>query len=131
MAVFENIKGTLETFFRIGRSGPGAKNNSNVLEIRNNADSAFAVLRAANVQASGTTLNDVATLLDIKGRCPNITFSFDGASAPAAGTNNGKFGFCHTAGGAYSAGDVVYDDGSNLLTIPSDIVRLITTSSAI
>ncbi len=47
---------------------------------------------------------------------PNVEFSFAGGSAPSAGTNTGKFGFCHTTGGSYTAGDVVFDDGTTALS---------------
>jgi hypothetical protein len=40
-----------------------------------------------------------------------IRFSFDGASPPMPGQYCYQYGFCHTSGGPYVAGQVYYDDG--------------------
>jgi len=131
MSIWDDVKGTLQSSFGLGRTGPKAKNSSGVFELRNNADDGYAVARSARVQSSGTTVNDIPTLLDLRGRVADIEFSSAGDSVPAAGTNTGKFGFVHTAGGTYSAGDVIYDDGSNILKIPAEVCRHITTRAAI
>lgn len=129
MGLMTNILGTLSQLFKIGgKSGIAIKNNSGVAEIKNAGDTALATLRAAQVGAS-PNLNDVATYFDAMGVDPNIEFGFAGASAPTAGTNTGKFGFCHTSGGSYTAGDVVYDDGTSL--IKSNVTKGFTTKSAI
>ena len=131
MDVIKNIKGILSDLFTIGgSSGIGIKNNSAVAEVKNAADNAFAVLRAKEIQSS-SNINDVVSLLDLKGRIANIQFSFDGASAPAGGANTAKFGFCHTSGGSYTAGEVVYDTGSALQKIPTSVVNAITTDGAV
>lgn len=57
MSVFSKIRGTIETLFQLGISGPQLKNNSGAVEVRNSADSGMATLRAAD--PSGST--DVAT----------------------------------------------------------------------
>lgn len=129
MGLMTNILGTLSQLFKIGgKSGIAIKNNSGVAEIKNAGDSAFATLRAAQVGAS-PNLSDVVTYLDAAGMNANIEFAFAGASAPSAGANTGKFGFCHTSGGSYTAGDVVYDDGTALIKI--NTVKKLTTTSAI
>ena len=70
-------------------------------------------------------------LLDVKRLCPLIEFAFDGAAAPAAGTNTGKYGFCHTTGGSYVAGTIYYDDGATLTAIThSKGMRLVTAVAA-
>lgn len=130
--VFKVLRGIMGDLFQIGGPvGPNVKNNSDTaLELRNAADAAFVTGRGLEIQ-SGAGLNDFVTLLDLQGRVPNITFSFDGASPPSAGTNSGAFGLCHTAGGGYSEGDVVYDSGTALIAIPSEVVRTLTTGSAV
>lgn len=128
MGLISKISGTLENLFKIGKSGIAIKNNAGVAEIKNAGDSALATLRAAQVGAS-PNLNDVTTYLDTTGLIPNIEFGFAGASAPTAGTNTGKFGFCHTSGGSYTAGAVVYDDGTSLIAVNS--TKGLTTKSAI
>lgn len=131
MGIFKNIQGTLLNIFKIGgNSGIGLKNNSAVAEVKTAADDAFVVLRAKEIQSSNA-INDVPTLLDLKGRIANIQFSFEGATAPAAGANTGKFGFCKTSGGSYTAGDVVYDTGTVLMKIPSAVVNAITVDGAV
>lgn len=128
MDLFKKIKGTIESIFHIGVAGPAIKNNSSVLEVRNSGDTDFNKARALRIQTS-PGLNDIGTLIDLMMKV--IQFSFDGASAPAAGTNTGKFGFCHTTGGSYTAADVVYDDGSNLLLMPRESCKIIITTDAV
>ncbi len=98
-----------------GADGINIKESSGVVELRNAADSAFAAGRALRLQA-GATVNDIATAIDIQGAVPNIDFGFAGGSPPSPGDNETLFGFCHTSGGLYTAGDVVYDDGTTTLS---------------
>lgn len=126
------LKGIMASIFQIGGpSGPNIKNNSGIVEARNAGDSDYVLLRGDTIPSSGDTVNDIPAFLDLQGRAAQIEFSFDGASAPGAGTNTGKFGFCHTTGGGYTAGDVVYDDGSSLITMPAKVVKHLTTTSAV
>jgi len=129
------LKGTGETLFLVGVSGgaagSGVANNSGVVELQSSA-AALVTARAARIAATGTTINDLVSLLDLRGRIADIEYSFDGASAPTVGNNSGKFGFCHTTGGSYTAGEVVYDPGSvALLKIPSEVAKTITTRTAV
>ena len=68
--------------------------NGEVADLRHDTDESFAQL-------------EVEGILDIQ-------FSFTGAAPPAGGANTGLYGFCHTAGGTYLAGDVVFDNGCHL-----------------
>lgn len=45
--VFKKLAGTVLSYFKLGVAGPRLKNNSGSVEARNNADSAFAVVRGA------------------------------------------------------------------------------------
>lgn len=129
MGLFSNITGVISNLFKIGKDESLAvKNNSGIAEFRNGADNAYAVLRAKELQ-SGFGLNDTVTALDAKGIVPLVEFSFTGASAPAGGANSNKFGFCHTAGGSYSTGDVVYDNGTALVKVV--LVSGVMTTTAI
>jgi hypothetical protein len=58
MGFYEKLRGTFETLFQIGKGGPNLKNNSGVVEARNNADAAFAIMRALDPVAA----NDLVTL---------------------------------------------------------------------
>lgn len=132
MARFEKIKGTMEQFLQInGPDGAGIKESSGVLELRNAADDDYAVGRAADVPSSGSNLKDLVNLLMLRGRVADIEFSFDGGSPPSASANTNKFGFCHTAGGSYSAGDIVFDTGTALQILPSDVATHLTSRSAV
>lgn len=126
------LVGVMGNLFGIGGTGGiKIKNDSGVGAARNAADNDYVKFRAARIPASGENINDLVTLLDAQGRCPNITFAFDGATPPSGGANTKKFGFCHTTGGSYTAGEVVYDDGASLLKMPSSVCGLITTGLAI
>jgi hypothetical protein len=119
------------SLFKVGGpDGPQFKANAGVLEAKSTDDSVFALMRAALIPATGETVNDIVALLDLRGRVAQIEFSFDGGAAPAPGANTGKFGFCHTAGGGYSAGEIVYDDGAALIKIPTVVCKHLTTTSA-
>lgn len=132
MNIFQKLYGIVGNWFGTGNgSGFGLKNNSGVAEFRDSGDTAYAKARVLRLQ-TGANIADVPTRIDLQGRAPNIEFSFSGGSAPSAGANTGKFGFCHTTGGAYTAGDVVYDDGATALSsfkIP--YCTTITTSSSV
>jgi len=130
--VWKKLRGTMRNVFGVGNeeNGFNIKNNAGTGEIRNAADDDFETLRAALI-ASGASINDLVPLLDLQGRIPNIEYSFDGDTPPTPGTNSGKFGICHTDGTSYNAGEVVYDNGTSLDLLPTEVVRTITTSSAV
>jgi len=132
MAWYEKIRGIIGNLFQLdGQDGPQIKNNSGVIEARNNDDSAMALLRGTGIPSTGSTLDDLPDLLDMRGRVADIEYSFDGASPPSPGTNTDKFGFVHTSGGSYTAGDVVYDNGTALITMPSNVATHLTSRSAV
>lgn len=58
MSFFSKLRGTVETLFMLGKGGPNLKSNSGAIEARNNADAAFALLRALDPVGN----NDVVTL---------------------------------------------------------------------
>ncbi len=70
-------------------------------------------------------------LYELQSRIADIEYSFSGVSAPSPGSNTNSFGLCHTTGGLYTAGEVVYDDGISLLIVSPTIVKHLTTRSAI
>lgn len=129
MSLFKNFGGIFGSTFQIGgTAGAKLKNSSAVLEARNAADNDYAKLRALRIQTS-PGINDIPVVVDTMAKV--IQFSFDGASAPAAGTNTGKFGFCHTTGGSYTAADVVYDTGAVLLVMARETCKIIVTTDAV
>jgi hypothetical protein len=128
MGFLTDIAGFTKNVIQFGKNGFKLKNSSGVAEIRSSGDTDYQTLRAAMI-ANGASDYDVATLLDIKNKV--IGFSFDGASVPSAGTNTGKFGFCHTTGGAYTNNDVIYDTGSALIVLPRAVCGIIVTTDAV
>ena len=128
MGILVDNSGVMGTTFQVGgTSGAKVKFASSGMDFKNSADSAFVTARALPIQ-TGASINDLATALDLRGRIAQIGFSFSGGSAPSAGTNTGKFGFAHTSGGSYTAGDVVYDDGATLTKITYPLHITTTTS---
>lgn len=128
MGFSSSLRGIVGSLFGIGGpSGVNLKHNSGALDVRNANDNDYATLRAKQIQ-SAADINDVATKLDLLGNCPNIEFSFAGDSVPSAGTNGGKFGFCHTSGGTYTAGEIIYDNSTSVIKI-NDVRRLTTTTA--
>jgi hypothetical protein len=57
MSLWSKIRGTIETIFQIGLGGPQLKNNGGAVEVRNAADTAFAIARGATPVAA----NDLTT----------------------------------------------------------------------
>jgi len=70
-------------------------------------------------------------LLYLRGRVADIAFDFDGGVPAVPGDNTNKFGFVHTTGGDYNAGDIVFDDGTSFILIPPELASTITTRTAI
>ncbi|MBA3015480.1 MAG: hypothetical protein KKD63_16850 [Proteobacteria bacterium] len=128
--IFKTIKGIMGSLFQIGGpSGNQIKNQSDGLAIRNAADSAHQNMSIK--QASGSVPAHAVNWQDLRDQSPLMQFSFDGATAPSGGSNTGTYGFCHTSGGSYTAGQVYYDSGTALVAIKTFIGMTITTGSAI
>ena len=114
------LSGTSLNEFAIGNSATAdvkLVNSSAILEVKDTSDALqYARVKKYNDNATPNT-NDVATYYDVAGKIVSIGFDFAGGSAPSAGTNTNKYGFCHTSGGAYTAGYVYFDNGSALVRI--------------
>lgn len=133
MALFMKLRGIIGDLFQInGPDGPQLKDVSGTIEARNSTDAAYAKVRVADSPGgTGAALNDAINLLQARSRIALIQFSFDGATPPAGGANTNKFGFVHTTGGGYTAGDIVYDNGVSLQVLPADIAAHLTSTSAV
>jgi hypothetical protein len=132
MAWFEKIRGIVGNLFQFDNGdGPQLKNNAGVIEGRDSTDANMALLRGSGIPSSGSTLDDLPDLLDLRGRVVDVEFDFAGATPPVAGTNTDAFGFVHTTGGIYTAGDIVYDTGAALVVMPSDVATHLTSRSAV
>lgn len=113
----QNLSGIAENSFQIGgKAGYKWAVDTDGLKLVNAAGTTFVMVTAAG--ADGTDVAHLSSWLNTMSTVARIDFGFDGASPPAAGTNTGKFGLCHTTGGTYLAGEIVYDDGTALLVQP-------------
>lgn len=110
MSIFNKIRGTIETIFSLGIDGPNLKANGAVVEIKNAADSDFAVLRAATPVGD----NDVVTKLYADQLERPMIVSRQADCSVSLPTNTGSPGWVvvTTAGSGASIGDVLWDDGS-------------------
>jgi hypothetical protein len=128
MSVFQKIRGIIGDLFTLGISATAhsLKDHTDGVSITNNSGNALAnavVDRPVGSNYSPVTGDDYATTyLDLKERIIDVQFAFAGTAAPAAGTNTGLYGICHTSGTTggtgYSAGQIYYDDGAVLQSIP-------------
>lgn len=75
-SAWENLVGTVSSFFRIGLTGPRLKNNAGALNVRNAGDSADAAITAAAATFSGAIQG---TVLNLTGT--TITVNSDAAEA--------------------------------------------------
>lgn len=127
MGLFKSLAGVIGSFFQVGGpSGPGIARSSAKLQIKNAANDTLANLEVGRASAD----TDASAYLDLKERVLLIEFSFDGGSPPSAGANTGKYGFCHTTGGAFTNGRIYYDTGTAFVSItPYKGSTLFTTSA--
>ncbi|UCG53156.1 MAG: hypothetical protein JSW58_06280, partial [Candidatus Latescibacterota bacterium] len=130
--LYDKLRGITGDLFQFlkGEGSQFKDDAAGALEVRNKDDDGYDQFRIDHIRASNT-LFDAINVLNLQGRIADIEFSFDGASAPSPGSNTGSFGFCHTTGGSYTAGQIVYDDGTALLLMPIAVARNLTTRSAI
>lgn len=91
----------------LGKGGSKVKENSGVIEAKNNTDTAFVKIRAAHP----VDLNDVVTLQYLKTKGDVIvTGQINGGAPPAAGSA-GRVFVCTTTGGSYTVKKLYLDNG--------------------
>lgn len=114
MGIFQKLSGIIGSTFQIGgTSGPLIKNNSGAVEAKNAADNAFVPVNAGTPTAWGNNAVVTATMLQ---QAFIVGAEFSGASPPS---NSGtvQYLLCTTAGGAYTAGDLAFDNGTSTGTV--------------
>lgn len=115
MSIFKKIRGTIETIWQIGRSGPNIKDNSGVVEIKNSDDSALAVIRFATPVADTDGVNKLYADSIVKP--VRILRQADCTSALPNNTAVRGWVVVSTAGTGAVIGDLLYDDGSSTGTM--------------
>ena len=99
--------------YYLGASGPYLKNSSGSLAVRDSADAAFAPLNAGTPTTWGDNALVTAGMLQ---KSFIVGAEFAGASAPS-NTGTVRFLLCTTTGGAYTAGDLAFDNGTSTGTV--------------
>lgn len=128
--IFKVIKGVMGDIFQIGGpSGNQIKTVGDGLAVRDSSDSN--PLNLTVKQATGLVSGHSTAWQDLRDVNPLIEFSFAGSSPPGTGANAGTYGFCHTSGGAYNAGQIYYDTGATLLATKVFVGMTINTSSVV
>jgi len=112
MGILQKLRGTIETAFQIGIGGPNIAKDTNDLQVKNAAGDALANLQLAD----GSSADHAATLRQLKRSGVYIQAGVDGASV-AAGVNTGKYVLVCKSGGSYTAGQILYDNGTALETV--------------
>lgn len=108
--LWRNIKGTVSSFFHIGKRGPQWKNNSGVIEAKNFADSAYAKVRGATPVDD----NDLVTKYYADSLEKPLIVKRQADCSVSLPNNTGVRGWVvvTTAGSGAVIGDILYDDGS-------------------
>jgi hypothetical protein len=128
--MFKKLSGIVGSVFKIGLTGNAIANHTDGLAVRNSADDANKNLVVARPQGSNKDLH-AAPFADVKERVVLVEFSFNGGTPPSGGTNSGKYGMCHTSGGSYNAGELYYDDGSDLNLVTPYKMQVVMTKVAV
>lgn len=131
MSVFSLLRGTIETIFQVGLSGPNLKNNAGTIEARDAADAAFAIVRGAVPVGN----DDLATktYVDTLSTRTIVSDQWDGGVALPANTGVEHFYVVTTTGGFAAIGQLLWDDGSGVGTVavlPAVDGRMIVTTMA-
>ena len=110
MGIFQKLTGIIGSTFQIGgTSGSILKNNSGAVEAKNAADDAFVPVNAGTPTAWGNNAVVTATMLQ---KAFIVGAEFDGASPPS-NTGTVQYLLCTDDGGAYTAGDLAFDNGTS------------------
>lgn len=127
---FDKLRGTSETAFQVGLGGPQVKNNTGVIENRNAADTAFAIVRAATPVAN----NDVANKQYVDTLFTRVVVAqqFNGGSALPSNTGVEQFYVVSTSGVNAAIGQLLWDDGSGAgtVTVLAAKAQMIVTTQA-
>lgn len=129
MGLVDKIIGTSSDTFQVGLTGNVVQTNTDGLAVIDESSNPKN-LTVARPQGSNQDVH-AATYLDVKERILLIEFSFAGGTPPAGGANTGKYGFCHTSGGSYNAGQVYLDDGVSLVAVTINKMHELASTSLV
>jgi len=112
MSLFKKIRGTIENAFQIGLGRALIRSlSTGQLEVRNSADSAYAIIRGA----APVDDNDLVTkkYADTLSKPVIVTDQFDGDDPLPSNTAVRRFLVVSTTGANASIGDLIFDNGTN------------------
>jgi hypothetical protein len=115
VSIFKKIRGTIETIFSLGIDGPNLKANGAIVEIRNAADSDYAVLRAGAPVGDDDVVNKLYA--DTLQRPMIVSRQADCSVSLPNNTAVRGWVVVTTAGSGAAIGDVLWDDGSSTGTM--------------
>lgn len=132
MGLYERIAGFVNNFIQLGGpAGPGLNNNLGVIEAKNAANTAFAIVRGATPVGN----NDLTTktYVDTIFKSTPVSLQFNGGSALPANSGTEQWYVVTTSGVHATIGQILWDDGSGSGTVtvlPAVVGNEIVTTAA-
>jgi len=127
MAIYEKIRGTIESIFQFGLGGPQLKNNSGSLEVKNSDDSAYGTL------SIGEPTDDKHAITkkyaDSLEKPMIVTAQVDGNTTPTPTSR--RHIVVNSNGTAANIGDVWWDDGTSAEKLTAVEGRTIAVTDAL
>ena len=118
MGIFEQLAGTLSSFFQVGGpSGPALKDNAGNIDARNAGDTGYVNLRVATPGAG--TDNDATnkSYVDTLSKPIAVANQFNGSNALPSNSATEQFYVVTTTGVNATIGQLLWDDGSGVGTV--------------
>lgn len=113
MGVLSNLTGIFGNLFQIGgNAGPNLVNSSGIIQARNAANNAFAVVQVAAAVNDNDAVN-LLTLATYSAKPIPVTLQISGASSVPTNSTTQQYYLVTTTGVNASIGQIYYDDGSN------------------
>jgi hypothetical protein len=118
MPLFSKIKGIIGNIFTlgIGSDAHALADHTDGVAVTDNSGMVGANIVIARPHGASQDIHG-ATYLDVKERVVDIEFAFDGDTY-TPGSNEGKYGICHTSGGSCTAGAIYLEVSAALTPIP-------------
>lgn len=115
MSLWAKVRGTIETIFQIGLSGPQIKNNSGNVDVRNSADTGYVIVRGGTPVGD----NDLTTksYVDQISKPIPATLQFNGNNTLPTNSATEQWYVVTTTGPNATIGQLLWDDGSATGTV--------------
>jgi len=118
MSIFEQLAGTLATFFHLGGpTGPGLKDNGGNIDARNSGDTGYVNVRVATPVTGSDSDATNKSYVDTLSKPIAVANQFNGGSALPNNSSTEQFYVVTTTGANATIGQLLWDDGSNTGTV--------------